>query len=80
MSDASGGTCVAREQLGLASDGGDSKRPSKWIVRPMRDEDIPKCLEIWNEVGLTEAHLTVSSVLATDPDGFNVAQLEDGKC
>lgn len=41
----------------------------------MRQEDVQKCLVIWKEVELTEAHLTVSSSLATDPDGFYVAEL-----
>lgn len=42
----------------------------------MRYEDIDKCLAIWRQVELTEAHQTVSSTLATDPNGFYVAELE----
>lgn len=41
----------------------------------MRHEDITKCLDIWLQVELTEAHTTVASVLATDPDGFYVAEM-----
>lgn len=41
-------------------------------------KDIPRCLEIWLQVELTEAHQTVASALVTDPGGFNVAEL-DGK-
>lgn len=48
----------------------------KWHVRPMRLSDIDKCLDIWLQVELTEAHQTVSSCLVTDPHGFYVAELE----
>lgn len=42
----------------------------------MRHDDIERCLEIWRQVELTEAHLTVASTLTVDPDGFYVAELE----
>lgn len=48
----------------------------KWIIRPMRQEDIDQCLSIWSKVELTEGHQTVSSTLASDPAGFYVAELE----
>lgn len=48
----------------------------KWSIRPMRYEDIDKCLYIWRLVELTEAHQTVASALAADPDGFYVAELD----
>lgn len=51
------------------------EQPPRWTVRPMRQDDIQKCLAIWKEVELTEAHQTVSSALETDPDGFYVAEL-----
>lgn len=47
-----------------------------WTIRPMRQEDIEKCLAIWKRVELTEAHLTVSSTLATDPNCLYVAELD----
>lgn len=48
-----------------------------WLIRPMRPEDIGKCLSIWSRVELTEAHQTVKSGLRTDPGGFYVAELID---
>lgn len=48
----------------------------KWTVRPMKLEDIDKCLEIWNQVSLTEAYQTVASELKFDPDGFYVAEID----
>lgn len=48
----------------------------EWLVRPMKHEDIDKCLEIWFQVELTESHLTVASALSTDPEGFYVAELK----
>ena len=43
----------------------------------MQLDDIDKCLVIWRQVELTEAHQTVASALVTDPEGFYVAELED---
>lgn len=48
----------------------------RWTVRPMKLEDIDKCLEIWNQVSLTEAYQTVASELKFDPDGFYVAEID----
>jgi hypothetical protein len=48
----------------------------RWSIRPMRHEDIARCLEIWLQVELTEAHVTVANVLTIDPAGFYVAELE----
>lgn len=45
-------------------------------MRPMRQADIKKCLEIWLQVELTEAQQTVASALESDPGGFYVAELE----
>lgn len=56
-----------------------STKAIKWRIRPMRHADIEKCLEIWLQVDLTEAHVTVASALKTDPDGFYVAELETGR-
>lgn len=52
-----------------------SEKP-EWILRPMKQEDIDKCLLIWSRVELTEAKQTVSSTLAVDPEGFYVAELK----
>lgn len=51
-------------------------RQVKWTIRRMQQKDIDKCLSIWSRVELTEAHQTVSSSLAADPEGFYVAQLD----
>lgn len=53
-----------------------NKKP-EWILRPMKPEDIDKCLLIWGRVELTEAKQTVASTLAVDPEGFYVAELKD---
>lgn len=48
----------------------------RWFVRSMRHEDIDRCLEIWLQVELTEARVTVANLLTIDPAGFYVAELE----
>lgn len=50
----------------------------KWRIRPMQLEDIDECLVIWRQVELTEARQTVASSLVTDPNGFYVAELDNG--
>lgn len=50
--------------------------PVKWRVRPMRFGDIERCLEIWLQVELAEASVTVANALSIDPDGLYVAELE----
>lgn len=50
---------------------------TKCIVRPMRHEDIDKCLSIWSRVQLTEARQTAASFLSADPGGFYVSELEE---
>lgn len=47
----------------------------KWKIRPMRREDIDRCLDIWRQVKLTEAKQTVASALSADPGGFYVAEV-----
>lgn len=59
-----------------AGDGRPAESRVSWRVRPMRYEDIEKCLLIWFQVELTEARQTVASSLESDPDGFYVAELE----
>lgn len=54
----------------------ESDEKSEWILRPMKPEDIDKCLLIWGRVELTEAKQTVASALAVDPEGFYVAELK----
>lgn len=51
-------------------------KSTKWTIRPMKLEDIDKCLEIWNKVNLTEAYQTVASELRFDPKGFYVAEID----
>lgn len=50
---------------------------ASWRIRPMRHEDIEKCLYIWSQVELTEAYQTVASALSADPLGFYVAELNN---
>lgn len=46
-------------------------------IRPMLEADIERCLEIWRKVNLTEGIQTVATSLAMDPDGFQVAEMEN---
>lgn len=47
-----------------------------YSIRKMKYNDIDRCLQIWRQVELTEAHSSVASTLSFDPDAFYVAQID----
>ena len=52
---------------------GDSEGRPKYHIRPMKDEDVGRVLQIWGDNNLHEGTHTIQSFLKVDPEGFVVA-------